>query len=165
MKYPKEQKDRIIALLLDPHSPSIADIAIAEGISAKAIYSWRNALKKKGRLLPAKPGTTSESRWSSQDKFMAVLETAAMNQEDISQYCREKGMYPDDIKQWRLACEQANDWDALKTKEIKESLSAEKIKVRKITKDRDRKEKALAEVAALLVLQKKAQAIWGDEER
>ena len=131
MKYPKEQKILKIGLLLNPNSPSITDIATAEGISAKTIYSWRDALKKKGKLLPAKPGAQSSSKWSSRDKFTAVLETAPMNQEAISQYCREIGMYPDDIKQWRSACEHANDWDTLKTKEIKESLAAEKSKVRK----------------------------------
>ena len=161
MKYQKEQKDRVIALLLNPTSASITEIAKTEGISAKTIYSWRDALKKQGTLLP---GSHSGSKWSSRDKFTAVLETSSMNQEGISRYCREKGMYPDEVKQWRMACENANDWDAVKTKEIKEGLAAEKLKVRKITKDRDRKEKALAEVAALLVLQKKAQAIWGDEE-
>jgi transposase-like protein len=161
MKYTKEQKDRVLDLLRDPNSPSISKIAKNEGISPKTIYVWRSELRKQGVLLPGCKGT---SKWTSRDKFMAVLETASMNQEGISQYCREKGMYPDDIKHWRQACEDANDWDKAKNKEIKKSLSAEKEKVRKLTKDRNRKERALAEAAALLVLQKKAQAIWGEEE-
>ena len=47
--------------------------------------------------------------WSSRDKFAAVLETAALNEADMAEYCRKRGLFPAQITAWR-SCEQANDW-------------------------------------------------------
>jgi len=44
----------------------------------------------------------SASGWSSRDRFAAVMETAAMSQEEVDAYCREKGLCPEQITQWRL---------------------------------------------------------------
>jgi len=49
--------------------------------------------------------------WTSRDKFAAVLESAAMNEADLAAYCRNRGLFPEQIKAWRGACEQANGWD------------------------------------------------------
>ena len=68
------------------------------------------------------------------------------------------------IRHWRAACEQANDWDRTQNKRLKESRKADEKRIRKLEQELRRKEKALAETAALLVLRKKAQAIWGEAE-
>jgi hypothetical protein len=47
------------------------------------------------------------------DKFAAVLETATLNEADLSEYCRKRGLIPEQIAAWRTACEQANDWDLI----------------------------------------------------
>jgi hypothetical protein len=47
----------------------------------------------------------------SRDKFAAVLETAALNEADLAAYCRQRGLYAEQIQAWRTACEQANDWE------------------------------------------------------
>ncbi len=62
------------------------------------------------------------------------------------------------------ACEQANDWDRNQNKRLKEIRKADEKRIKELERDLNRKEKALAETAALLVLRKKAQAIWGDGE-
>jgi hypothetical protein len=49
--------------------------------------------------------------WSSRDKLAAVLETAALSEADLGEYCRKRGLYPAQIAAWRSACEQANDGD------------------------------------------------------
>jgi len=48
--------------------------------------------------------------WTSRDKFAAVLETATLNEADLAAYCRQRGLYAEQIQAWRAACEQANDW-------------------------------------------------------
>ena len=101
---------------------------------------------------------------SAKNKFAAVLATASMNESETSAYCRENGFYPEQIKAWRKACEQANDWQQTKQDDIATALREERKKVKQLERDNKRKEKALAEAAALLVLRKKVNAIWGDED-
>lgn len=83
---------------------------------------------------------------------MVVLEIANLTEIEFSEYCREKGVYPEQIKEWKEACINANDNAREKSTKAGKELRAE------------RKEKALAEAAALLVLRKKADAIWGTDE-
>jgi len=56
-------------------------------------------------------GDHTPEGWSSRDKFAAVLETAALSEAEVAEYCRKRGLYPEQIRAWRSACEQANDWD------------------------------------------------------
>ena len=97
--------------------------------------------------------------WSSRDKFAAVLETAALNETDLAEYCRKRGLYPAQITAWRSACEQANDWDRASTARLGQATKEEKKRVKDLERELARKEKALAEAAALLILRKKASAI------
>lgn len=126
------------------------------------MYNWRKEVRAQGRLLP--DGDTSPQGWCAADKFAAVVETAALNEEQLSAYCRRKGLYPEQIRQWRGACEQANDWDRAQTQALRETRRAEGKRIKELERELRQKEKALAETAALLVLRKKAQAIWGEAE-
>ena len=102
--------------------------------------------------------------WSSRDKFAAVLETAALNETDLAEYCRKRGLYPAQIGAWRSACEQANDWDRASSARLGRATKEEKKRVKDLERELARKDRALAETAALLVLRKKAAAIWGGDE-
>jgi hypothetical protein len=73
-------------------------------------------------------------------------------------------LYPEQIQAWRAACEQANDWDRAQQRQLKASRESDQQRVRELERELRRKEKALAEAAALLVLRKKAAAIWGEDE-
>jgi hypothetical protein len=93
-----------------------------------------------------------------------VLETATLNEADLSEYCRKRGLFPEQIAAWRTACEQANDWDRAGTARLGQATKEEKKRIKGLERDLARKDRALAETAALLVLRKKASAIWGDED-
>ena len=162
MGYPRERKEAVLKKMLPPNSKSIPQIAKEEGISEATLYNWRKAARAEGRLMP--DGDTSPAGWRTADKFAAVLETAAMNAAELSAYCREKGLYPDQIAQWRSACEQANDWDRAQTQHLKATRRSDEKRIKELERELRQKEKALAETAALLVLRKKAQAIWGEPE-
>lgn len=95
--------------------------------------------------------------------FNAVLETSSLSEEELGQYCRKKGLYPEQIKKWRAACESANDWDRTQAKIMKEQVKASNQKNKELERELRRKEKALAEAAALLVLKKKVQNLWGED--
>jgi len=162
MGYPKERKEAILKKMLPPNNKTIKALAQEEGICEATLYNWRKAARTEGRLMPE--GDSTPAGWSTADKFAAVIECAALNEAELSVWCRERGLYPEQISQWREACEQANDWDRTQNKRLKESRKADEKRIRKLEQDLRRKEKALAETAALLVLKKKAQAIWGESE-
>lgn len=162
MGYPKERTEAVLKKLLPPNNKTIKELAKEEGISEGTLYNWRKAGRAAGRLMP--DGDSSPAGWTSADKFAAVVETAAMNEAVLSGYCRERGLYPEQVKAWRETCEQANDWERSQTKRLKDARKADEKRVKELERELRHKEKALAETAVLLVLRKKAQAIWGDGE-
>lgn len=97
--------------------------------------------------------------WSSQDKFAVILETAHLNVQELSEYCRSKGLFPEQIERWKQAFIQGLEH----TKPDVETKESRK-KIQKLEQEIRRKDKALAETAALLVLSKKLQALWAEEE-
>ena len=106
------------------------------------------------------PKTDTRSRsWSSAEKFAVVLETAPLNEAERAEYARRKGLYVEQIAAWMQACRDANG--ALGERSENRT---DKKRIHELERELNRKEKALAEAAALLVLRKKAQAIWGDED-
>jgi transposase-like protein len=160
--YSPERKAAVLKRMLPPNNMAIGHLSQEEGISAATLHKWRAEARGKGQLLP--DADAGPEGWSSRDKFAAVLETAALNEADLAEYCRKRGLFPEQIKAWRVACEQANDWDRSSTARISPATKEEKKRVRNLERDLARKDRALAETAALLVLRKKAAAIWGGDE-
>ncbi len=163
MGYPNERKEAVLKKMLPPNNQTVKAIAKAEGISEATLYNWRKAARESGRLMPDGDSTTPNG-WCSADKFAAVVETAALNEAALSEYCRQRGLYPEQISQWREACEQANDWHRQQHQQLKAARQADQKRLQALERELTKKEKALAETAALLVLSKKAEAIWGNGE-
>jgi transposase-like protein len=162
MQYSTERKEAVLRKMVPPHNRSIKQLAREEGISEATLFNWRSKAREKGLLMP--DSNSGPEDWSSRDKFAAVVETAALNEIELAEYCRKKGIYPEQLVQWRRACESANDWDREQNQRLKAEKKADRQRIRQLDSELRRKEKALAETAALLVLKKKAQAIWGDPE-
>lgn len=162
MGYPQERKESVLKKMLPPNNMSIATLAKEEGISDGALYLWRKQARDKGQLMPDSDNTSNG--WSSREKFAAVMESAAMSESEKSAYCRERGVFPEQLARWRQACEQANDWQQSSDKQLKASTKLERKRIRTLEKELARKEKALAEAAALLVLRKKFNAMFQDDE-
>jgi len=162
MGYSPERKAAVLKRMLPPNNVVIRQLSREEGISEATLFSWRAEARGKGQLLP--DADASPEGWSSRDKFAAVLEAAALNETDLAEYCRKRGLYPAQIAAWRVACEQANDWDRTSAARLGRATKAEKKRVKDLERELARKDCALAETAALLVLRKKASAIWGDGE-
>ena len=152
-KYPKEMKEAIIARMLEGDE-TVTDIQRDTGVGISTLYRWRDQAKhQKG--LSATTKYKNADKWSSQDKFMVVFETANLTEIEFSEYCREKGIYPEQVKEWKEACINANDNAREKSTKVGKELRVERKEKEKLEKELARKEKALAEAAALLVLQKK----------
>lgn len=162
MAYSKELKSAIIAKMLPPNDISISKISREEGIPEATLHKWRNAARANGVAAPATDSPAE--RWSTQDKFLIVLETAALSEIELAEYCRSKGLYVEEVQAWKDACLQANGGIAKEASRLSRELKQKEKENRMLEKELQRKEKALAETAALLVLRKKADAIWGDLE-
>lgn len=90
-------------------------------------------------------GGSTPTGWCVVDKFAAVVESASMNESELSAYCRERGLYAEQIGEWREACEQANDWDRNQNKRLKDIRKADEKRIKALERDLQRKEKALAD--------------------
>ena len=161
-RYSEERKQAIIKRMIPPDNTPISKLVEETGISDCTLYNWRKEARIRGLVVPG-DGKNAEN-WSASDKFSVVLETAAMNEAELAEYCRSKGLYVDQIAVWKQACIQANSTDKEQTKQLKTSSLKDKREIQSLKKQLRRKEKALAETAALLVLRKKANAIWGEDE-
>lgn len=157
-EYSEELKASLIARMLPPNNRGVPELARETGIPKDTLYTWRRKTRKghtPGRQTPF-DGLNSE------DKFSIVLETASLNELALGEYCRRKGLYPQQIGAWRANCEQAQARLAPKADHQKLRNQAKAIK--QLEAELRRKEKALAEAAALLVLQKKVRTLWADPE-
>ncbi|AWB32718.1 transposase [Orrella marina] len=157
--YSDEFKAQVVRKMMPPNSQSVSQISKEMGISAPTLYAWKNQYRAKGHVVPAKPSRPDQ--WDTRSKLAAIIQTASMNEAERSEYCRANGLYPEQLDAWKAALESA-DLDGQPTS--KADLAAERKKVKQLERELNRKDKALAETAALLALSKKASAIWGIKE-
>lgn len=97
----------------------------------------------------------SSEEWSSTDKFRVVLEVAGLSEVELAEYCRRKGLYVEQVQAWRAACEQANATAEEQGRVARVQDKAARQRIKSLEREVTRKNAALAEAAALLVLQKK----------
>ena len=155
-RYGNEFRERAVARLLPPESAEISRVSQEIGVSVATLERWRSdALSRPAR----------ERAWTAAARLEAVIATAAMDEAQRSAWCREKGVFPSDLQQWR-----ENAMAALAQPEearaTPQETKQDRRRIKELEKDLRRKEKALAETTALLVLSKKLEAIFpagGDE--
>ena len=147
-----------------PMRQSVARISEELGIHVMTLYKWRKTWRLQGEVVPA--SEKEPEGWSAADKFTVVLETAGLNATELSAYCRQKGLYPEQVDRWRQASQDANEKPVLTIKEQKEldKLRAQdQREIKALKQELRRKEKALAEAAALLMLRKKWEAFCSED--
>ena len=146
-----------------PNRQSVVEIARELGIHAITLYKWRKAWRLQGEVVPA--SEKEAERWSAADKFTVVLETAGLNATELGGYCRERGLYPEQVDRWRKAAQDANAQPLLTMadqKDLQKRHQEAQREIKRLQQELRRKDKALAEAAALLIASKKIQAYWGE---
>ena len=153
MRYEKAFKEKAVKLVLASKGvKSMKDIAIELNISKDTLYTW---VKK------AKEISGTDSKLKLSDKLQMLHETYSMSEEEVNAYCRVKGIFKHQLQEWEREFLNSKSGDDSSTKE---ALQEERSRSHALVKELRRKEKALAETATLLVLQKKFQALLEDEE-
>jgi len=147
---------------------SIKAISDSLGIGFSTLSKWIvKSRNKEFEMATAseKRGLKNEKRpedWGLSDRLNMVIRCNGLSEEKLSALCRSQGLYPHHIQQWKLAFLQGETKDESMTKQT--DIRALKSENKTLRKELNRKEKALAEAAALLVLQKKVKALWGNEQ-
>jgi hypothetical protein len=155
-------KESVLRRLFSQNPESVADVCRSTGIPRSTVFYWKYKKEAQVKMVVS---SSDPSSWDGSKKLSIVIETAGLNKEELSEYCRKNGLYPEQIDQWRTAAIFANEVSSSAlTRKEKSELKKEKQKSRRLEKELNRKDKALAETAALLVLKKKVQEIWGDPE-
>lgn len=164
MAYTRRVKEAAMQMMLPPENKALAKISETMGIPLGTLKKWQQEIRAAGYAAPANDDPAEQ--WSSKDKFLIVVETVSLNEAELSEYCRQKGLYPEQVKDWQEVCIRANGEIAGRVAEMMQQDKATQKELKQVKKELQRKESALAETAALLVLRKKAEAIWGtpDEE-
>lgn len=157
-KYSPEFQESAVRQLMPPLLRSVAQVSRDTGVSEPTLYAWKKRFQSQGAVLPVR--ATQSEGWDAKAKLAAIIQTAAMNEAERSAWCREHGLYSQQLDAWKSAFEGMDDSPTIRRGEL---AQARKDK-RDLQKELHRKDKALAETAALLALSKKARAIWGDED-
>ncbi len=160
MSYPKIIKEAALEKMFHTDL-SLRYIADELGIPRATLHGW----KRQYQMIKNDSETvnTPAESWTPEEKFAVVLESATLSEVELNAYCREKGLYPGQIKTWREACIRGNQPQD-KNLRREASYQQHKRKINTLERDLKRKEKALAELAALLVLRKKYDALWEGPE-
>lgn len=157
MGYSTEFKESVIQKVLTSDRPQ-HEIASEFGIGRSTLQYWLRAYRKNGaKNMPQKEKRPRD--WTAEERFAALMETARMPKEELGAWCRRHGLHSHHLEQWKqealVGCK--NIQKIPQNSEIKRLQQENKA----LRKELGRKEKALAETAALLVLKKKADSIWG----
>ncbi len=159
MRYSEEFKQTAVQKLLSRGNRTVGEIIEELGIASPTIYQWRNDLAK----VPGMKKNSSPQDRPANEKLKVLIEYEALPLDKRGEYLRKNGLHEENLADWRSQIENAFQPIKKSSNERKE-LGVEKEKVKKLEKELLRKDKALAEVSALLILKKKADLLWGSEE-
>ena len=102
-----------------------------------------------GEVVPA--SEKDPEGWTADDKFTVVLESAGFNATELSAYCRERGLFPEQVDRWRQTAQDANAVLTMaEQRDLEKRHQQDQKEIKQLKQDLRRKEKALAEAAALL---------------
>jgi transposase-like protein len=166
-KYTEAIKASVLSKALAPNAPGVIELAKEFNIPKATIYTWLINMKNRNNK---KEQTQQRPKDRSPAfKFQAVMDTLGKTEEEQSAYCRTHGIYYGHIEAWRqqilesLGAE-ASTADKAKEKENKAKNQRIQDEMKALKSNLKRKDKALAELTALLVLKKKADLLWGESE-
>ena len=135
MHYSDEIREPLLRRMLPPNNESITAISKEVGISEQTLRTWRDKARKEGYAAPGKDAVPDD--WSTQDKFLVVVETASMSESELAEYARKKGLYVEQIKSWRDACMNANGGVAQEAARLTKELKTAEQANRKLQKELD----------------------------
>lgn len=167
MRHSLKFKEKMVEKMTGPRSRSANELSTEVGIAQGTLSRWLREAKMPPMSKKKKASGASRrgrGRWSPEDKVRVVMEAAALSEEALGAFLRREGLHETDLTHFRAEVEKAAT-EGLQVKKRRKGLSPEEKELRALRKELARKNKALAETAALLVLRGKVQAfLTADEE-
>ena len=151
MEYSESFKTKMVQKMRPPNGRSAGALAEETGLPQPTLSRWLREARNIGVM------NTPAKKWTLMEKLRVLIEASRLDENTLGECLRREGLHEAQLKQWRAAVE-AVLGDG--SKRGKRSAAAKRIK--ELERELRRKDKALAEVSAILVLKKKAAAIWGD---
>ena len=160
MRYETGFKKSIVRKLLLPDSPGIKKISEEYGVTTTTLYSWLKKYKESALMTD---GKRTPDEWSLVEKQEAIVEAAALDDTQLGEWLRRKGLKSEHLQLWPNEIRKA--LLASLSNQPKRELQQARQVIKKLEKEVRQKEKALAEVTAILALKKKLSILFGGEER
>ena len=156
-RYGTAFKKRALARLLPPENASFEEVARHTGVQVETLQRWQQE----------SAAVVEHGSWTPTARLDAVLITASMDEAAKSAWCRSNGVHLHDLVAWRESAINAlGDVQPATAKRPASQAKEDRLRIQQLERDLRRKNAALAETAALLVLSKKMEAIFnkgGDE--
>jgi transposase len=154
----------MVQRMVGPGRVSASALSREVGVAQATLSRW---LTSAGRISVVseeepKPRAKRPEDWTPQAKLAAVMEAARLSNTELGDWLRRKGLTEEHLRQWREALEERAS-AVFEPREPRVSAESRR-RVLELERELRRKDKALAETAALLVLQGKMQALWGEED-
>ena len=165
MQYSEKFKSRMIGKMSGARGMSANALSAEVGINQPTLSRWlREArtvpgMSKSKKSHESKKSPSSPKNWSAEAKFRVVVDSQSLSDEQLGAFLRKEGVHQAQLDEWAEAMR-----SSLSAPKRSKAASMDAKRIKKLEKELRRKEKALAEAAALLILQKKVQEIWGDED-
>lgn len=152
-------KQAIIKKALAKDGRTLSEIAKAHNIGLSTLGKWLRCYRKNGIIGEQKPAKVSQD-YSMSNRLHHLIATGSLDEAALGVYCREQGIYSFQLTEWK------EEFMAQKITEKKQSNLAElkilRAENKQLKQEVRRKDSALAEATALLILKKKAALIWGE---
>ncbi len=163
MDYTEGFRERMVRRMGGSEGISANALSRELGISQPTLSRW---LRDAGRLdfmtkskKSQKKKSKTARRWTAQERMRVVVESSGLTDSDLGAFLRREGLHSVQLEEWRKSAV-----ESLSPQRTRPQDSKDAKKIRVLEKELSRKDKALAEVTALLVLKKKLEEIWGDED-
>jgi transposase len=157
----QETKEAIVKKVLGKKGINLKVIAKQNNIVYSTLTRWIREYQS-GQYNQAITNHCSNTALSRKEKLQHILATASLDEQALGVYCREWGLYAVQLNEWKN--EMAKDNNEQKNETLLIELKALRNENKQLKQEINRKDRALAETAALLVLKKKANAMWGEPE-
>ena len=159
----------MIQRMLMPGGPSASALCREVGVSQTSLSKWLRKARENGggETPPPRAERREESEmkkrpqdWSWEEKLRVVAAARGLKGEELGAFLRKEGLHEVQLRDWEMGMR-----EGLKPRGRKPTHNAADVKrIKELERELKRKEKALAEAAALLILKKKMGALWGDED-
>lgn len=156
-RHSEDFKEAVVAKLMNRGNRTIDEVCDGEGVGKSTAVNWMRARASVGSMKKHK----TAKKWTATEKLKVINETHSLSEEELGAYLRREGLHSHQLNEWREEVLKGLAPAARKPASKKDDRD-EKIKL--LERELRRKDKALAEASALLILQKKIDLIWGNKD-